>query len=80
MVDLLGRAGCLEEAENLIRKMPFNANAAIWGSLLAAAKTHIDYSLAAKALQHLSVLEPDNSGNYALLSNTYASIGTEQKE
>ncbi|KNA17018.1 hypothetical protein SOVF_083880 [Spinacia oleracea] len=75
MVDLLGRAGCLEEAENLIRKMPFNANAAIWGSLLAAAKTHRDYLLASKALQQLSILEPDNSGNYALVSNTYASVG-----
>ncbi|XP_021755773.1 pentatricopeptide repeat-containing protein At5g56310-like [Chenopodium quinoa] len=75
MVDLLGRAGCLEEAEDLVRRMPFNANAAIWGSLLAAAKMHRDSSLAAKALQHLATLEPDNSGNYALLSNTYASIG-----
>lgn len=75
MVDLLGRAGCLKEAEELVWRMPFNANAAIWGSLLAAAKMHGDSSLAAKALQHLSILEPDNSGNYALVSNAYAAVG-----
>ena len=31
MVDLLGRAGLLEEAKNLIDGMPFKPNDAIWG-------------------------------------------------
>lgn len=75
MVDLLGRAGCLDEAEDLVKKMPFHTNAALWGSLLAAARLHGNYVLAAKALGCLSVLEPDNSGNYSLLSNTYAGLG-----
>ncbi|KAL9232333.1 hypothetical protein vseg_007457 [Gypsophila vaccaria] len=75
IIDLLGRAGCLHEAEDLVREMPFNANAAIWGSLLASARTQGESSLAAKALQRLSILEPNNSGNYTLLSNTYATLG-----
>ncbi|XP_074291292.1 pentatricopeptide repeat-containing protein At5g56310-like [Silene latifolia] len=75
MIDLLGRGGFLQEAEDLVSRMPFNANAAIWGSLLACARTQGDSSLAAKALQHLSILEPHNSGNYTLVSNTYAANG-----
>ncbi|KAK9724172.1 hypothetical protein RND81_05G053700 [Saponaria officinalis] len=75
IIDLLGRAGSLQEAEDLTRSMPFNANAAIWGSLLASARTHGDSSLATKALEQLSILEPTNSGNYTLLCNTYATLG-----
>ncbi|KAJ1283168.1 hypothetical protein BS78_03G107700 [Paspalum vaginatum] len=40
MVNLLGRAGCLKEAQDLVKDMPFKGNAAIWGALLAAARTH----------------------------------------
>ncbi|KAL6849902.1 hypothetical protein ACP4OV_020529 [Aristida adscensionis] len=72
MVDLLGRAGCLTEAQNLVHDMPFKANAAIWGAILAAARTHGDADLGELALLHLIELEPHNSGNYILLSNIYA--------
>ena len=75
MVDLLGRTGHVKEAVDLVKRMPFNTNAAIWGSILAAARMHQDPSIAADALVHLSILEPDNSGNYALVSNTYAAAG-----
>ncbi|OAY29018.1 hypothetical protein MANES_15G111400v8 [Manihot esculenta] len=75
MIDLLGRAGYLQDAQLLLEQMPFEPNAAIWGSLLAAAYTHGDAVLGERALQHLIKLEPDNSGNYALLSNIYASCG-----
>ena len=72
MVDILGRAGCLMEAQDLVQEMPFEANAAIWGALLAAARTHGDTGLGEQALLHLINLEPHNSGNYILLSNIYA--------
>lgn len=75
MIDLLGRAGYLREAQELVRKMPFEANGAIWGSLLAASKIHGDPNLGELALQHLIDLEPHNSGNYMLLSNIYADLG-----
>ncbi|CAL5381968.1 unnamed protein product [Camellia sinensis] len=40
MVDLLGRSGCVKEAHDLIRTMPMNPNATIWGTLLSACRTH----------------------------------------
>ncbi|KAF8661594.1 hypothetical protein HU200_057016 [Digitaria exilis] len=72
MVDILGRAGCLAEAQDLVQEMPFKANAAIWGALLSAARTHGHTGLGEQALLHLIELEPHNSGNYILLSNIYA--------
>ncbi|PON63979.1 Tetratricopeptide-like helical domain containing protein [Parasponia andersonii] len=75
MIDLLGRAGYLQEAWELVRGMPFEANAAIWGSLLAASNIHGDTDLGEHALQQLMMLEPHNSGNYTLLSNIYAAFG-----
>lgn len=74
MIDLLGRGGYLQEAWELVKAMPFKANAAIWGSLLGASNIHGNAELGERALQHLMVLEPHNSGNYMLLSNTYAAL------
>lgn len=75
MVDLLGRAGFLREARELVEDMPFEANGAIWGSLLAAAKSHSDAGLGELAMRKLVKLEPHNSGNYSLMSDIYASKG-----
>ncbi|KAI6670740.1 hypothetical protein NL676_005625 [Syzygium grande] len=75
MVDLLGRGGYLQEAEQLVKSMPFEANAAIWGSLLAASNIYGDPDLGERALQQLMRLEPENSGNFSLLSNIYAGLG-----
>ncbi|CAK9275513.1 unnamed protein product [Sphagnum jensenii] len=40
MVDLLGRAGQLQEAENLIDMMPFKPSAFVWKALLGACRIH----------------------------------------
>lgn len=75
MIDLLGRSGCLQEAQELVAGMPFEASGAIWGSLLAASRIHGDVELAERSLQHLMAVEPHNSGNYTVLSNVYAGLG-----
>ncbi|XP_022965696.1 pentatricopeptide repeat-containing protein At1g09190 [Cucurbita maxima] len=72
MVDLLGRGGCVEEAHSLIRSMPMQPNATLWGALLGACRTHGNLKLAEMAVNELISLEPSNSGNYVLLSNTLA--------
>ncbi|KAF5205300.1 Pentatricopeptide repeat-containing protein, partial [Thalictrum thalictroides] len=40
IVDLLGRAGFVEEAKHFIDKMPIFPNAVIWGSLLSSCRLH----------------------------------------
>ncbi|CAM6030238.1 unnamed protein product [Sphagnum balticum] len=79
MVDLLGRAGRLDEAADFIEKMPFEADASVWGALLGACKIHCNVELAECAAKRLLVLDPDNGSWYVLLSNIYAAVGMSDK-
>ncbi|XP_073003561.1 pentatricopeptide repeat-containing protein At5g65570 [Typha latifolia] len=74
MVDLLGRAGRLEEAEELIHKTS-NPDKVLWRTLLSACKIHGNLEMAKKAARKLLELDPADDGTYILLSNIYASLG-----
>ncbi|XP_059626397.1 pentatricopeptide repeat-containing protein At1g08070, chloroplastic-like [Cornus florida] len=74
MIDLLGRAGLLEEALNLILTMPIKPNSVVWGSLLRACQIHKDTKLTEHVTQNLMKLDPCDGGNYVFLSNIYASL------
>lgn len=71
MVDLLGRAGLLEEAEVLIMSMPIKADAVIWGALFSACRIHKNVVMGERAAFKLFELDPHDSGNYILLASMY---------
>ncbi|KAM0931919.1 hypothetical protein ACQ4PT_000016 [Festuca glaucescens] len=73
VVDMLGRAGKLEEAYQMIEQMPIPSNAVVWGALLGACRTHGDINIAERAVQELSNLKPEEGGYYILLSDMYTS-------
>ncbi|XP_039137885.1 pentatricopeptide repeat-containing protein At5g39350 [Dioscorea cayenensis subsp. rotundata] len=75
VVDLIGRAGKLEEAYGLIKRMPYEPNQAVWGALLGACVVHENVELGELAAKHLFEIEPENTGNYVLLGNVYAAVG-----
>jgi pentatricopeptide repeat protein len=75
MVDLLGRAGRLNEAQKFIDKMPFQPNACLWGALLSASRIHSNIQVGEYAAEQLYELEPENAGNYVLMSKIYAAVG-----
>lgn len=75
IVSLLGRAGKLEEAYSIIKTMPFEPDACVWGALLSSCRLHHNMSLGEVAAGELFKLEPMNPGNYILMSNIYASKG-----
>ncbi len=75
MVDLLGRAGLLDKAIDLIHSMPFEPHSGVWGALLGASKTHLRTDIAKLAAEHLVKLEPDNATPYVVLSNLYSVAG-----
>ncbi|BFG38187.1 hypothetical protein CerSpe_244610 [Prunus speciosa] len=75
VVDLLGRAGRVEEAFEFIKKMRFEPTAAIWGSLLGACRVHSNVEIGEFVGFRLLQIEPENAGNYVILSNLYASAG-----
>jgi pentatricopeptide repeat protein len=75
MVDLLGRAGHLDEAQDFIQKMPFQPGVGVWGALLSACRIHCNIELGEQVAKRLFDLEPENAGCYVLLSNIYAAAG-----
>jgi pentatricopeptide repeat protein len=75
MVDILGRSGRIDEALNLVQKMPFEADAVIWRNLLSVCKIHGNVEVAEKATRALLQLDPQDSSACVLLSNIYADAG-----
>ncbi|KAH9530503.1 hypothetical protein CY35_20G006400 [Sphagnum magellanicum] len=75
MVDLLGRAGHLQEAENMIQVMPCKPNAAIWTALLSACRIHGNVEMGEHMAKRVLELEPKNAAGFVLLSNLYAATG-----
>jgi pentatricopeptide repeat protein len=72
MVDLLGRAGKLAEAEKFVHEMPVKPNAPVWGALLGACRIHRNAEIGERVGKILIQLRPEHSGYYVLLSNIYA--------
>ncbi|KAG6402902.1 hypothetical protein SASPL_135116 [Salvia splendens] len=79
MIDILGRAGLLEEAMALIKAMPVAPGASVWGALLRACRLHKNVELAEEVWARLHEIEPRNHGAYVLLSNVYANSGLWEK-
>ncbi|TKW21690.1 hypothetical protein SEVIR_4G136900v4 [Setaria viridis] len=75
LVDVLGHSGKFKEASDLISRMLVEPDSGIWGALLNGCKIHKNVELAELALQKLMELEPEDAGNYVLLSNIYAQSG-----
>ncbi|KAJ4960050.1 hypothetical protein NE237_019960 [Protea cynaroides] len=62
MVDLLGRAGQLNEALEFIKGMPLKPDYGVWGSLLGACRIHSNVELAEFAAKYLLEMDVENSG------------------
>ncbi|PKI58358.1 hypothetical protein CRG98_021233 [Punica granatum] len=73
MVDLFGKAGFLVEAYEVIQKMEFEPNIVLWGSYLAACKTHKRFEMAERVIDRvMRVVRPDHDGGvYTLISDLY---------
>ncbi|KAK9285497.1 hypothetical protein L1049_024691 [Liquidambar formosana] len=74
MVDLLGRAGRLKEAEMLINQVS-NPDVVLWRTLLSACRIHREVEMAERVMNRVFELAPADDGTHVLLSNLYASTG-----
>ncbi|XP_020098061.1 pentatricopeptide repeat-containing protein At2g29760, chloroplastic-like [Ananas comosus] len=74
MVDLLGRAGFIDEAEKFIRSMPVKPDYFVLGGLLGACRIHNNLEVAERTARWLLELDPMNGGTHILLSNIYGSL------
>ncbi|KAM7471201.1 hypothetical protein LguiA_009384 [Lonicera macranthoides] len=75
VVDMLGRAGKIVDALELVTEMPEEPDSRIWSSLLSSCRVHGDLDLGTKVAEKLLELEPNKAENYVLVSNLYAGFG-----
>ncbi|KAM0065215.1 putative tetratricopeptide-like helical domain superfamily [Helianthus debilis subsp. tardiflorus] len=71
MVDLLGRAGLLNEAEEVINNMPIRPDDGVWGALFFACRIHKNIEMGERAGFKLLELDPSDGGIYVLLASMY---------
>ncbi|KAH7415758.1 hypothetical protein KP509_14G059200 [Ceratopteris richardii] len=79
MINLLGRAGMLTEAEEMIRDMPFEADIITWMTLLGASRFHVDVVRGEQYAREAFRLNPLDPAPYVMLSNIYFSAGREEQ-
>jgi pentatricopeptide repeat protein len=73
IIDLMGRAGLLDEAYKLVtEEMRLAPDATIWRTLLGACRVHGHVDLGERVISHLIELKAQQAGDYVLLLNTYA--------
>ncbi|CAN6456217.1 unnamed protein product [Victoria cruziana] len=73
VVDLLGRAGLLAKAEQLIEKIPDASGCLpLWGSLLSACRIHGHAEMGERIMKRFNQSASSNAGIHTLLSNIYA--------
>ncbi|KAL9245818.1 hypothetical protein vseg_019424 [Gypsophila vaccaria] len=75
MVNLLGRAGHLEEAYELIKGMHIDHDSVLLGTLLSACRLHGNLTLGEEIAKLLIDRGLATDGTYVLLSNLYARAG-----
>ncbi|CAH9087374.1 unnamed protein product [Cuscuta europaea] len=75
MVDLLCRAGELEESECLINSSDFKSDPSLWICLLGACSSTTDPALAERISKRTIELKPDYHMSYVYLGKVYKAIG-----
>ncbi|KAM5570774.1 pentatricopeptide repeat-containing protein [Rosa sericea] len=79
IVDLLGRAGRLDQAYQLIMSMDMKPDSKIWRTLLGACKIHNYETLGERVVDHLIELKAQEAGDYVLLMNIYSAAENLEK-
>lgn len=72
VVDLLGRAGKLNEAHELIESMPIKPDLTTWAALYRACKAHNSNRKGEMVSQNILEIDPELRGSYIFLDKRYA--------
>jgi hypothetical protein len=75
MVDLLGCAGHLQDAKNMVMAMPCKPHSAAWKALLGTCRIHGNAEMTERVAKQILEMEPHNATGYVLLSNIYVAAG-----
>ncbi|CAA7049773.1 unnamed protein product [Microthlaspi erraticum] len=73
-VDLLGRAGLVNKAKDLIESMPLKPDSMVLKTFLGACRACGEMEMAAQVANHLLEMEPEDHFTYVLLSHMYSDL------
>ncbi|KAJ0965745.1 hypothetical protein J5N97_026883 [Dioscorea zingiberensis] len=75
MVDMLARAGWLEDALKFIERMPMQPEVNVWGAFLHGCRIHSRLDLGEMAAKRVIELHPETADYYVLVTNFYSLMG-----
>jgi len=76
VIDMLGRAGRLEEAERVaLQFLREVVNDVIWRTLLGACSVHDNVEIGQRVTKKILEMEKGHGGDYVLMSNIFAVVG-----
>ncbi|KAK2657151.1 hypothetical protein Ddye_010203 [Dipteronia dyeriana] len=75
MIDLLCRAGRLNDAENMIKSMPHQRDDVVWSTLLRACRVQGDADRGRRAAEKILEVDPNCAGTHITLANIYSAKG-----
>ncbi|KAJ9542722.1 hypothetical protein OSB04_029228 [Centaurea solstitialis] len=75
LVGVFGRWGLLEQAEEIIEKMPIEPDPFVWRALLDSCKTHMNTTIGKRAAKEIIAKKPNDPSTYILISNLYSASG-----
>ncbi|KAL8231322.1 hypothetical protein R6Q57_001100 [Mikania cordata] len=75
LVSVFGKWGLLEEAENIIKKMPYDPDPFVWRALLDNCRVHMNTTIGKKAAKEILAKKPNDPSTYILVSNLYSASG-----
>lgn len=75
VLDLLGHAGWLNQAEDLLETIPCEENTVGWTSLLNSCKRHVSVDIGRRCFDQIVSMNFGNAAGYVLMSGIYAQAG-----
>uniref|UniRef100_A0A0A9FS18 Pentatricopeptide repeat-containing protein n=1 Tax=Arundo donax TaxID=35708 RepID=A0A0A9FS18_ARUDO len=75
IIDMLGRAGRLCEAEQIIGGLPMEVNVVVWRILLGCCSKYGEVEMGQRAIKKILYLERESGGDFAVLSNMLNELG-----
>ncbi|XP_076959296.1 pentatricopeptide repeat-containing protein At5g03800-like [Bidens hawaiensis] len=75
LVNVFGKWGLLEEAEDIINKMPYEPDPFVWRALLDNCRVHMNTTIGKRAAKEILAKKPNDASTYILVSNLYSASG-----
>ncbi|XP_020572546.1 pentatricopeptide repeat-containing protein At3g29230-like [Phalaenopsis equestris] len=75
LIDLLCRAGRVEEAYEMVKQMPHKPDVLVWGALLGGCREGNETALAEKVMKRIDEVDGNGSGAYAKYVCGFESVG-----